>query len=237
MRPFVPLAVLLFAAAIAGCAPAPERGGERAPAQAGSQILAPEAGADLWDSISEGVPLDQATQTEFFAPERAPTCPVIKVENAQGNRQAVAPGRAGYVTIVVFWSVDTSCGRVAARHVSDLVRRYRRWQVRGLAIVEKTQPAAAVSSFLTQHGVLLPVYYDDLSAVEEMSEEADAEHETAIPSFFIVDRQMRIRFYRAGFRYTVGAVGVRRPGTEMVIESAPPGESVEDYLRVILEEG
>ncbi len=232
-----PLLALLCAAAIAGCAPAPQRTAEPPPGQAGSQVLSPDAGEDLWETIAEAVPVQQPSQTEYFTAQRAPACPIINVENAEGERQALAPGLEGYVTIVVFWSVDTSSGRAAVRHVDDLVRTYRQWRVRGLTIAEKTQPPAVVTSFLGEQQIMLPVYYDDLSAVETMSEEADAEQETAVPCLFIVDRHMRIRFYRAGFRYMVGGSGARRTGAEMVEESAPARESVQDYLKRVLDEG
>ncbi|MHC4789252.1 MAG: hypothetical protein ACYS8K_08650, partial [Planctomycetota bacterium] len=70
-----------------------------------------------------------------------------------------------------------------------------------------------------------------------MADRIGAEQETAVPSIFIVDRQMRLRFFRPGFRFMTGALDPRRPGGEVVQESAPRGRTVEAYLRRILSEG
>lgn len=198
--------------------------------------VAPAEAEALWQGLTEGVPLEEPVRTKFFSQGKGPSCPKVKVATARGEKVAIQPGRLGHVTLVVFWRVDSSGGRTAVRYVNDLAHKYRELSVRGIGIAEKTQPPVVAAAFAARHGITLPFYYDDLSALEEMSEEVDAEEETAVPSVFIIDREMRIRFYRAGFRYAVGARGRRMAGEEMVYESAPAGKSIEDYLRLILGE-
>jgi peroxiredoxin len=197
---------------------------------------------DAWRVLTEATPLEKAEGTRYYSAEQAPRCPDIKVDTVLGNRLELEPGKRGfaepgYVTLVVFWTVETRQGKAVARHVSDLVQKYRQWSVRAVGIVERTPRAQAAESFADQQRLAFSLYYDDLSALEKMAGRMDAEEERAVPAVFIIDRKMRLRFYRPGFRFAAGAFDVRRPGAEIIWESAPAGQAIEDYLKSILSEG
>jgi hypothetical protein len=131
--------------------------------------------------------------------------------------------------------MERANGLVAARYVSNLVRKYAQWKVRGLGIVEKTPHADLSQAYAAKESLALGLYYDDLSALKRMSSKAGAEVKTAVPSIFIIDRKMRLRFYRAGFRFTMG--GVRgQPETETILESVEKKQTIEEHLRTVLQE-
>ena len=229
------LAPLIAVGALVGCKGPAEP--QELPMRTGSQILAAGAAQGLWDELLDAVPIEGASETKYFSAPNAERCPKIEVVTAGDKEVEFEPGEPGRVTLVVFWSMDSSTGRAAMRHASDLAHTYRQWGVQAIGIVEKTASASGAESFGPQHGITCPFYYDDLSALEDMSDEVGAKQDTAVPSIFIVDRQMRLRFYRAGFRYMVGADATARPGQEVVKESTPTGECIEDYVQRILEEG
>lgn len=228
-------ALLIATALVVGCEGPRKR--EELPIPTGSHTIALGAAQSLWEELSKAVPIEGASETKYFSPPNAERCPTIKVTTAADKEVKLEPGEPGRVTLVVFWSVDSASGKAAMRHISDLAHKYRIWGVQAIGIVEKTRSASDAESFGTQQGITCVFYYDDLSALEDMSDEVGAEEDTAVPSIFIVDRQMRLRFYRAGFRYMLGAVATTRPGGETILESTPAGEGIEDYLRKILDEG
>jgi len=204
------------------------------PNQGAAAAAAPD---DLQSFFSEAS-IKDSSDTRFFSPSEAPTCPEISVATDQGKKISLGPGKRGfaeqgYVTLIVFWHVEYH-GLAAARHISDLVHRYAQWKVRCVGIVEKTPQANLSQTYVNDAHLAMDLYYDDLSALKEMSSEADAKVTTAVPSIFIVDRKMKLRFYRAGFRFNLGRV--QGPLPAAIIESAPAKQSIEDYLKTILNE-
>lgn len=239
------LAFILILSAIAGTVGCRTREQPRRikllPPPASSQATpAPTATPDDLEAIFSRSSVIESSDTKFFSASEAPTCPKIKVTTDQGKEIILGPGKRGfaepgYVTLVVFWQVEHPHSLAAARHVSELVRKYAQWKVRGLGIVEKTPQAQLSQTYAMEARLAFGLYYDDLSALKEMSSEADAKVTTAVPSIFIVDRKMKLRFYRAGFRFNMGGItGAPIPAT--IIESAPPKQTIEDYLRTILRE-
>ncbi len=217
-------------ALLAGCGGA--GGGE-------AGVRKPGRPQDRWQTIAEATPMEKAANTSSFEPGEAPACPTVEVVSADGAEVELEPGRAGFaergtVSLVVFWSVQTVPGQTALVHVRDLVSKYRQWRVRGVAIAPGGPADSANADFARQLGLPFPCYFDtDLSALKRLSKAADAEVRTAVPSVFIVDRKQRIRFYRGGFRY---ALAVGDEGGNVVLETAAPGDAIEDYLKVILAE-
>ena len=58
---------------------------------------------------------------------------------------------------------------------------------------------------------------------------------------FIIDRELRLRFYRGQFSFAAGMAADGsgtgyQPGMEEIGESAPRGKAIEDYLVKILKE-
>lgn len=197
----------------------------------------PAGPADPWEQLARATPLERARNTTFFAAEGAPRCPAIEV-TADGREVELSPGEGGFaqtgtVTLVVFWTADRGAGQAAIVHARELVRKYRRWRVGGVSIVPRGPTAAASQQFAEQLGLGFPFYLDDLSALKRLSKAADAQLRTAVPSVFIIDRRQRLRFYRGGFHY---ALTLGDETGQTVLESAPPGDAIEDYLKAILAE-
>jgi peroxiredoxin len=196
---------------------------------------------DAWEALTQAAPLEQAGATAFLTADQAPSCPAVELTRMDGQKASLRPGMPGYaeqgnVTMIVFWPANLAAGRAAARHVGDLVSRYNLWRVRAVGIVEKPQSLRAVEEFANLHNLRFPIYLDDMSALKAMASEAGAADKTALPYIFIVDRQMRLRFYRAGFSFSAGYFDRRDPGTETIFENAPKGQTVKDYLERILDE-
>jgi hypothetical protein len=240
MRALTFLLILSVLAGAVGCKTAEQpKVVKLVPQAASSQTTPAGAPQDDLEAFFSGASVAESSNTKFFSAAEAPNCPEISVTTVQGKEISLGPGKRGFaepgcVTLIVFWDEERAHGPVAARHVSDLVHKYAKWRVRGVGIVEKT--AHADRSLTYASGLAFDLYYDDLSALKEMSSEAGAEVTTAVPSIFIVDRKMRLRFYRAGFRFNMG--GIRKdPRTQTVMESAPAKQTIEDYLKTILNEG
>jgi len=237
--------ILLSVAAIACGCPGPKKPESPPPSDSSgvqTRVIPSEDADSVWEGITRAVPLDAERDTTFLAAEEAPECPVVQVKNGRGDEISLQLGRPGYVTVVVVWTVETAGGKAAVRYVSDLTRRYpeRRWRVRGVGIVERTVRAHLAPVFAGKQGIELPLYYDDLSALKRLSRAIGARVKTAVPSVFIIDRQMRLRFHRPGFLFTIGAAGGQPAGQQLptvVFESAPAGHGIEDYLKRILQEG
>ncbi|MHC4481048.1 MAG: thioredoxin domain-containing protein, partial [Planctomycetota bacterium] len=178
----------------------------RPPLPPEAPAVGPAAAPDAWDALAAAAPVEEAEGTVFVSAEEAKKCPTVRLTTSMGREVKVGPGSRGFVesgqvTLIVFWNADLSSGRYAARHVSDLAKRYRSWRVRAVGVVERTRGAGASRSFASEQGLALALYFDDLSALERMADRIGAEQETAVPSIFIVDRQMRLRFFRPGFRF------------------------------------
>ena len=238
MRKLMLYAMLAALGAAVSCAGKQESTPRPVALQPGpAQPAAPEAPRDAWEALSRVAPLEEPKGTKYFAASDAPPCPRIDVLTAQDKKVTLSPGTPGFVTpgdvtLVVFWSMDSASARMAARHVSDLVRKYAAYRVRAVGIVARTAGAGASHTYADRFGLAFPLYFDDLSALEEMSEQAGAKVTTAIPSVFIVDRKTRLRFHRVGF----GFVLVGQAGTQTVSETAPENQHIEDYLKTILGE-
>jgi len=204
-------------------------------------------GESLVDVIDKEMPRAGFQGTRFFPANEADRCPIVKVKTAQGQAQKIRLGREGYVTLVLFWSMDTSATRAAARHISDLQRQYREFRVTAVSVILNTPNLHYVEGFTRGQGIRYPIYIDDdLSATKKMASAAGAADKTAIPAIYIIDRHQRLRYYRPGFLYTIlekdkdvdlhGTPDRSDPSRRKVEDSAPPGQRVEDYLVSILEE-
>lgn len=185
---------------------------------------------------------DPRRRPKFIAKNKAKTCPSLTVETFAGQRGKVHPGTAGNVTLVVFWCMDYTFTRAAVRHVGDLAQKYERHGVRARGIVEKTKVAKYAPGFIRDQGMDESAYcfLDDFSALRRMGKAARESGVKELPCFFIVDRNRRVRFFKRGFSYVSSAVTEEyqdrlTPGEE-IIESAAPGESIEDYLQQLLDE-
>jgi len=231
--------VLAAVAAALGCASKKEPDVLPLTVQPGTaQSVAPEPAKDPWQALEQAVPLEEPAGTKYFtAAAEAPVCPRVKLLTGQGKEVSVGPDTPGFVmrgdiTLIVFWSMDDTSARMAARHVSDLARKYQAYRVRAVGIVARTAKAPESHAYAESFRLAFPLYFDDLSALEEMSEQVGADVKTAVPSIFIVDRQCRLRFYRPGFRHAL----VGEFGGQKVSESAPAHQAIEDYLMALLNE-
>jgi hypothetical protein len=138
----------------------------------------------------------------------------------------------------------------AAKHVRDLVNKYGRMGVRGLGIVERTFVPAGkdrklvptgtyklAPAFLQAKEVQYPNYYDDFSALKRMCKAAGLEYKRAeLPFIFIVDGRQTVRFGQWGFGYIAGRLSQHDVTDEHIVDNAPGGRRIEDYLVRILKE-
>jgi len=69
-----------------------------------------------------------------------------------------------------------------------------------------------------------------------MSKSVGAKVKTAVPSFFLIDRHGRVRFYRSGCSFWAATVRYRPVGAEVVRENAPEGQRIRDYVLKLLDE-
>ena len=185
--------------------------------------------------------LEQAARTvapTFLGPEEAPQCPKVEVRRPGGGEAEVQPGKLGFITLIPVWSVDTPRGQALVQHASDLVRRYARLRVRSFGIVAKTANQELAPVFMGQQRIGMETYYDDadMSALRTLADAVGAEQESALPALFIVDRQLRLRFYRPGFQFVKR--GMRREGRPIVRieEDAPEDEKIASHLIRLLRE-
>ncbi len=236
----VPLILLAF-----GCSGKPQTVPIRpAPATAelpelpaASQSQAPEG--DLFDALSA---VSRDSEPRFLKGEQAPETPQIRVTTREGREQTIQPGKAGFVTLLVAWSVETPEGQAAMQHASDLARHYGRVRVRAVGLVQRTRGADYAPVFAAQQRIAAPLYYDDLSqnALRKLAKAIGAREPAAVPAILIVDRRLRLRYYQPGFNFARVAKmheeNTGAPQSIVIRESAPAGRSVEDYLRRILQE-
>ncbi len=183
-------------------------------------------------------PQDTEGAVLYYPPGEARQCPAVEVETTSGQKKKLRPAHNPYVTLIVGWHVNNVNSRMALRHVADLRNRYEAYGVGALSIVVNAPGSEQAAMVAQQLGVNVPIYLDDgkMSAIRKLARAAGAAQPDAIPALFIVDRQGCIRFYRRGFRFTVRGDPRDRRRWELV-ESAPPGETVRDYLERIIEEG
>ena len=202
---------------------------------------APDPSNATWQALASAVPVEESERTKYYSASEARKCPSLELTTVLGNVTNLRPGQSGFaepgtVTLVVFWAMEFIEGQAAARHVSDLVKQYRELGVRGLGVVERTRLAPASQPFADRYQLAFPVYYDTLGALKAMRKAAGAEDDLGkLAAVFIVDRNMRVRFYRGEFPFSVTG-GVLQPGERPLKESAAEGRAIENYLGVILNE-
>lgn len=210
-------------------------------------IVEPATEPDEWDELTGAATLPEPESTVFVPAREARECPPIDVYRSDNSSFTIEPGRPGYiergyVTILVFWKMERRAGRAVARHVSDLVREFRPLRVRAIGIVEEGVSVRAVNTFADNQGLAFPIFYDLYEALPELRDDIGAtDRDRPASAVFIIDRQLRLRFYRSGLTFAAGmwveeAIPRYRPGMEHVGETAPPGRSVRDYLVSILRE-
>lgn len=204
---------------------------------------APEADARAPDEdIDEFEELKPAVRgekhTKFFDDaRRAPECPEVKLWSVYDEAQMVQLGRQGVVTLVVFWSAETSDSLAAAKLAWQLDRRYGGLLMRTIGVAEKTAAYRLVPGFLEAQRIGYQIYYDvKFNALKKLGSAVRSRGEPALPSVFLVDREGRLRFYRRGLAYTIRGRVRGMAHLEEVLESQPEGNRIEDYLVKLLEE-
>ena len=178
-------------------------------------------------------------ENQFLAADKAGDCPKVHVTDPQGKEGDLQIGQAGYVTLVVVWTMEGINGPASFRHVADLARKYAGVGVRAVGIVERTASAQDAPHFADQQGVNMPLYYDNLkqSALRELTGEAGAKETRAVPSIFIVDRRLKLRFCRSGFHAAnVAKMLPNGQKVSIIVEDAPKDQTIEHYLGEVLKE-
>ncbi len=241
MRTMQIMFIAMGALALAGCRNPTESGPIElldAPPEV-TELQRQAAAADEIELLDREVPVRKMPGTEYYTAEDAPECPTVEVTNEWGERDELKPATPGYVTIVAFWAMDWPNARAVARYASELERRYKGFRVRAIGILMKTANVGVAVDFAEGQGMTYPQYVDDvkMSALRKLADAAGAEDKNAMPAVFIMDRRQRIRFYRPGFGFVIGGATRVDPSRKVVLETAPPGDQIEDYLKRILQEG
>jgi hypothetical protein len=135
-----------------------------------------------------------------------------------------------------------------ARHVRDLIRKHGHLEVRAIGIVEKTygrdrrgrkRPAdnyRLAPLYASARQLRYAMHYDNFTALETMAKAAGSGSKGDLPALFILDRRGRVRVAKLGFAYAVHRSTVISGELERVVDNAPPGQRIEDYLIRLLEE-
>ncbi len=225
------LALVLSIAAGCGSEPEIEWGAPPAQGPEGQQQL------NAWEQLVPSPPQDPRRKPHFVAAEAAKPAPRLKLTTFAGQPTSIEPGEAGKVTLVVFWSLDTPVTKAAAKHVSDLEKKYGNMGVIAVGVVERnTKDFELASQFMLSQAMEFPAYYDDFGALRAMGRAAGVKVKKELPCFFLVDRQRRVRLFKRGFSFTGWLAMSPRTGDEQVAENAAPGERIEDFLRRLLDE-
>jgi hypothetical protein len=205
-------------------------------------VVRPEQPGSLWDELAGGEP----SSTRFIAAEDAEPCPKVRLMDSSGQWAVFRPDQrgyveSGYVTMIVAWSPKHRAGWAAACYVSDCVKEFADNRVRAIGIIEaKPEPElvdATREIAVAQQLALDRIHYDDSGALEELREAVDSDGPWPIAAVFIVDRGMRVRFYRGEFRFALDQMNSLSSAAENIRETVPEGKRIRDYLFRILEEG
>ena len=191
-----------------------------------------------WEDLTAEPVGDPETRPRFISAEDARRCPKITFQTFGGEKRKVRPGHPDRVTVVVFWSMDSAANQAAVMHLDGLVNKYYRMGVRGINVVEKppTGSHRAAPRFLNAQGVGMKTYYDDFSGLRRMAKAARVGVKREVPCIFLVDRQMRVRLFKRGFSYARTSAAGPGGRSARIMENAPRGQRIEDFLRKLLEE-
>jgi hypothetical protein len=251
MRSGYLLVAALLSAALFGCVQRPDveeiytieppdQSTVEAPPVATDADITPVAPDELWEYLDENPKVGEGTK--FYSTVDSVRCPEVEVSTLQGKEIVLRAGDRGYVamgevTILVFWSMNELTAGAAFIHAADLASRYGELGVRAIGFVEKAPGYQGAGQFADTRGIRMPLYYDDLEALEELADAAGSDAEREFPAIFIVDRHLRLRFYRR--KFDLGWTTKVENGRCMVevSDTAPEGQKVDDYLRRILQEG
>lgn len=220
-------------------------GGGGAPATVPLQDLPPVPAAQAPTETQQGQggiealgDLRKPLQDEFLPADKADQCPMVSVTTPDGRSEELQPGRAGFVTIVVVWSMDTRQGKAAVLHVNELANKYAHLGVRAVSVVEPTEMAASAVDFAGAMQLRMPLYFDDLKqhALRKLAGGASASDRSAFPAIFVIDRRLRLRFYRPGFRYSMWSVMDNGRKIDHWAEDLPQDQTIEYDVTQILAE-
>ncbi len=192
--------------------------------------------ADPWDALAMDDFSNPRLQPVFFDADEAEKAPALTVKDKEGRTREL--DLAGYDEIVflVFWSMDSYDTRAAIIHADALAYRYGGFGVKGLSVVCNPQTYHHASDFLQTNHALLDNYYDDFSALHNMADASGKDLHKELPCFFLIDSDGLIRFAKLGFSSSQVRDGLPGAGRVRVIENAPRGERIEDFLHRLLDE-
>ena len=141
------------------------------------------------------------------------------------------------MTLVVFWSMGFAHSQAAGKHARFLHERYRAVGLRVTGVIEKTKGHEYAPEYVRTKRIEYPIYYDDFSALKKISSAAGIKR--ALPSIFLMDSKAHIRLYRRGFAFSslyADTTRYGRPTERNVLENAPEGDRIEDYVVRLLKE-
>ncbi len=191
---------------------------------------------DPWDALAaEDAFEDPRMSPELRPAEESGYAPALELRDGDGASATLELAGEDGIMLVVFWSMDSFDTISAVLHADYLVGKYREYDVVGISIVNNPQTYHHASAFLDANHVVMDNYYDDFSALRRMSDAAGRDIDQELPCFFIIDGGGRVRFSKLGFSSSKVSDGLRVAGLR-IMENAPSGERVEDYLRRFIAE-
>ncbi len=189
---------------------------------------------DPWDALAAEDTFDDPRMRPVLRPaEESGYVPALELRNKDGATATLELAEEDGIMLVVFWSMDSFDTISAVLHADYLVGKYREYDVGGISIVSNPETYHHASGFLEANHVGMDNFYDDFSALRRMSDAAGRDIGQELPCFFIIDGGGRIRFSKLGFSSSKVSDGFRVAGLR-VMENAPSGERIEDYLRRLI---
>lgn len=179
--------------------------------------------------------------TEWVPAESAQPAPKLYVWTREGDRTTLSFGRAETPTILFFWDFHKLYCEEAARYLQQvqnrLAKRGRKFRIIG--IVMRTPDVAKLDDWVRDNRTFFQNYLDNSQALRRM---AGAEPRAIVPSFYLLDRQGRVRLRKAGFSYVTAQFDrstLQTPEGKrqtVIIENVPAGERIEDYIERLIDE-
>jgi peroxiredoxin len=179
---------------------------------------------------------DPGDEPVFIPAGSARKCPRLKVTTLEGQTGEIQLARRGWVTLVVFWTMDFNFTRAALCHANDLAEKYRAMKVQAVAILEQTASSEFGPRFAKAQKLTCPLYYDDFTALRAMGRAAGVSVGRQPPCFAMIDQEGRVRFFKRGFSFFAARISHPLILKEEIVENAAEGEYIEDYLQRLLRE-
>lgn len=147
---------------------------------------------------------------EWFPADKAKQAPDLQVETFAQKPKWLEFGKYPVPTLLFFWDCSNYYCANAAKYVQQLQDEFKRkhmpFRVIGV-IMKRKGKVAAYRAFLRRQDIVYTNFFDNSEALRKMAGSSD---KAVVPSFFILDRQGRVRMRKAGFKFVMLEAGKER---------------------------